>query len=71
MSQSALSWSNHLTVNIPREILVTLLFDLDIKQKQRMEPQTSVLFEPIVERVRFPGFGKENERNCLPEVIEL
>jgi hypothetical protein len=57
--------------NAPGEILLGLLFDFYIQQDERVHPEVRILTHAVVEAVRPPRVGEEDERDCLAKVVQL
>lgn len=56
---------------LPYEILFGLLLHLDIEEHKGMHTKVRVFLDSVVEAVRLPGLGEEDERDSLSEIIEL
>lgn len=57
--------------NAPSEILIALFLDFDVQQDERVHPKVRVLAHAVVEAVRPPRVGEEDERDGLAEVVQL
>jgi hypothetical protein len=57
--------------NAPGEILLGLLLDFYIQQDERVHPKVRILAHAVVEAVRPPRVGEEDERDCLAKVVQL
>jgi hypothetical protein len=55
----------------PGHVLLALLPDLDIEQDERMHPSLPILLDTVIEGVRLPGVGEEDEGDGLAKVVEL
>ena len=55
----------------PGKILLALFFDFDVQQDEGVHPEIRVFAHPVVEAVRPPRVGEEDERDGLAKVVQL
>ena len=55
----------------PGKVFLALFLDFDVQQEERVHPEVRVLAHAIVEAVRSPRIGEEDEGDGLAEVVQL